>query len=119
MQNLNPQLFNLIAQTIFDKKGNNILVLDVREISSFSDYIIIAEGNVERHVKSIADAVIEVMKAVQNQPLHIEGKENGDWIVLDFGDIIVHLFMPQVRQKYQLEKLWQLAKIVDVDIKVV
>ena len=111
-------LFNLIAQTIFDKKGSNILVLDVREITALTDYVIIAEGNVDRHVKSIAQAVIEQMKDVQIRPLHVEGKENGDWIVIDFVDIVVHLFMPQIRQKYQLEKLWQKAKIVDVDINI-
>jgi len=109
---------NIIAQTIFDKKGFNILALDVRGISTLTDYIIIAEGNVSRHVQALANIIVENLKKENVRPYKVEGKEGGDWIVIDFVEVIVHLFMPSIRQKYQLEKLYQKAKIVDLDIKV-
>jgi len=109
---------NIIAQTIFDKKGFNILALDVRGISTLTDYIIIAEGNVSRHVQALANIIVENLKKVNVRPYKVEGKEGGDWLVIDFVEVIVHLFMPSIRQKYQLEKLYQKAKIVDLDIKV-
>jgi len=109
---------NIIAQTIFDKKGFNILALDVRGISTLTDYIIIAEGNVSRHVQALSDAIVENLKKVDIRPYKVEGKEGGDWVVIDFVEVIIHLFMPSIRQKYQLEKLYQKAKIVDLDINV-
>lgn len=144
----NEKLFiiNKISQIIYDKKGFNILVLDVREDVSFTDYIIIAEGSVERHVKSIAESIIEELKnqkcfsESQNsstisfeenlynkddnnfllhiEPIHIEGFQNGDWVVIDYLDIMVHLFIPILREKYQLERVWKNGKIIDVQIKV-
>lgn len=109
---------NLIAQIIYDKKGSNIYALDVREISSITDYVIIAEGNVDRHVTSIARAIVDEMIKKGERPLHEEGIQIGDWVVLDFPGIMVHLFMPGLRDKYSLEKLWNQGKIVDLDIEV-
>ena len=111
-------ILNIIAQTIFDKKGFNILALDVRDISTLTDYIIIAEGNVSRHVQALANMIDHNLAKENIKPYKIEGKEGGDWVVLDFVDIIIHLFIPSIRQKYQLEKLYQKAEIVDLDIKV-
>lgn len=112
------KLINLIAQTIYDKKGFNILALDVRGISTLTDYVIIAEGNVERHNKAIANEIIEQLKKVNGKPIHIEGWAESDWVVLDYFDIIVHIFKPELREKYGLEKLWGKAKIIDLAIKV-
>ncbi len=109
----NP-LLDTIAQTIFDKKGFNILCLDVRGISSMTDYFVIAEGNVDRHVKALGLTIIEVMGEQGIRPLHTEGEMNSDWFVLDFGDIIVHLFVPELRDKYRIEQIWREAKIVNV-----
>jgi ribosome-associated protein len=112
-------LLDFIAQTIFDKKGVNILALDVRGYSSISDFLIIAEGNVDRHVQALANSVIEAMKKEKHiLPYIVEGKESGNWIVIDYVDIAVHLFMPGLREKYQLEKLWPKAKIVNVHIEI-
>lgn len=107
---------NAIAQTLYDKKGFNILVLDVRGISSLADYVVIAEGNIDRHVKALALALQDKLKELNLSPLYVEGDQSGDWIVVDFSDIVVHLFIPEFREKYALEELWHEAKIVDVSI---
>lgn len=109
---------NAIAQTIFDKKGFNILALDVREISSLTDYVIIAEGNIEKHVSSIAQAIIENLEKLGQKSVFVEGLKEGDWVVIDYLQIMVHLFMPGLRDKYQLEQLWKQGQIVDLQIDV-
>ncbi|MEI6242979.1 MAG: ribosome silencing factor [Chlamydiota bacterium] len=115
----NPiMILNLIAQTIFDKKGFNILALDVQGVSTITDYLLIAEGNVNRHVKAMAQTIIQDLEKKGIKPHQVEGVSEGDWIVIDYTDIIVHLFMPGLRDKYQLEKLWQVGKIVDLEIDV-
>ena len=108
----------LICQTIYDKKGFNILVLDVRGICSFTDYFIIAEGNVEKHVQTLSKNIQDVMKDAGRSPLHQEGQRLGDWLVLDFSEVVIHLFIPDMREKYELEQLWRNASIVDVPIRV-
>lgn len=110
-------LLNTIAQTIFDKKGSNILAIDLRGISSITDYVILAEGNVDRHVIAIAKAIVEALKEQGIAPVHIEGLETGDWVVLDYLQVMVHLFMPGLRDRYQLEKLWQKGEIIDLHIE--
>jgi len=109
------KMLNRIAQIIYDKKGSNILALDLKDICSITDYLLIAEGNVDRHVMSIARAIIDEAKEL---PVHVEGMSNGDWVVLDFSDVIVHLFQPGMREKYSLEKLWKEGEIVDLKIEV-
>jgi ribosome-associated protein len=111
-------MLKAIAQAIYDKKGINILVLDVKGLSTITDYAVIAEGNVDRHVVAIAHAVQDEMEKRGEKPVYVEGMQTGDWIVLDFIDVMVHLFMPGLREKYQLEKLWKDGKIVDVKIDV-
>ncbi len=109
------QMLNRIAQIIYDKKGFNILALNLQGHSSIADYLLIAEGNVDRHVISIARAIMDDFKGV---PVRVEGLANGDWLVLDFSDIIVHLFQPGLREKYSLEKLWKEGQIVDLNIEI-
>lgn len=113
------KLLNLIAQVIYDKKGFNIIAFDLRGLSSINNYMLIAEGNVDRHVKSLSSFVIDLLrKEAGISPYRVEGKLGGDWIVIDYHDIIVHLFMPHLREKYQLERLWPEAKIIDLKIKI-
>lgn len=107
---------NTIAQAIYDKKGFNILALDVRGISSLADYVIIAEGNIDRHLKALSNAVKDVLYDIGQKPLYVEGEQSGDWIVMDYGEIIVHLLLPDFREKYALEELWQEAKVIDLKI---
>lgn len=109
-------LLNLIAQAIYDKKGFNILALDLRKISTLTDFVIIAEGNVDRHVSAIAGAITDALKKIGETPVYVEGLESGDWIVLDYIQVMIHLFSPGLRDKYQLEKLWGEGEIVDLTI---
>lgn len=114
-----PQpLLDLIAQAIYDKKGENILALDLHDISSLTDFFIIADGNVSRHLYAIALEIIDLMKKEGHPPIHFDGGSDSDWIVIDFGDIIVHLFTPELREKYALEKLWHQGSIVDLHISI-
>ncbi len=113
-------ILHLVAQALFDKQGMNILALDVRGLSTLTDYMIIAEGHVDKHVVALADHVISTLeKTVHLSPLHVEGEAAGDWIVIDYLDVMVHIFMPGLREQYALEQLWPEAKIVDVPIHVI
>lgn len=112
------QTLEIIAQTIYDKKGFNILALDVRKVCTFTDYFIIAEGNIDRHVRGIAKEMTTVLKKQGIRPLVVEGADAADWMVVDYGEIMVHLFTPQMRQKYQLERIWDEGKVVDLAIEV-
>ena len=116
-QDLLP-ILNKIAQVIYDKKGFNILVLDVRGISTLTDYFIIAEGNIDRHVRAISLAIQGELKEHKQDLWHMEGDASSDWVVLDYFDFVIHLMTPEMREKYSLETLWNAAKVVDVQIKI-
>jgi len=107
-----------IAQTIFDKKGINILTLDVRPCTDMADYVILAEGLADTHVQAIASEVIQAMEKEGLFLSFVEGLAYGDWVVLDFTWVVVHLFMPGMREKYELEALWEKALVVDVPIDI-
>lgn len=110
------ELINLAAQVVYDKKGFNILALDVRKVCSMTDYFLIAEGNVNQHVKSLATAVIHALKVEGEAPIHTEGRGEGRWIVLDYGYAFLHFFVPELRNYYRLEELWSEGKIIDLNI---
>jgi ribosome-associated protein len=105
-----------IVQAIHDKKGFNILVLDVQKISSLTYYFVLAEGRVNRHLKAIANEVLDRMAKAGRKPYHTEGQGDGEWVVLDFSDIIVHLFTPDVREKYGLEEVWRDSKLIECEV---
>ncbi|MCB1107011.1 MAG: ribosome silencing factor [Chlamydiia bacterium] len=108
-----------VAQTIYDKKGSNIIAIDVRNVSSITDYVLIADGNVDRHVTALAGEVQNFMRDVGEKPVHVEGQQNGDWVVLDYFQVVIHILLPEMRQKYQLERLWPEGKVIDLDLKTV
>jgi ribosome-associated protein len=112
------ETLNTIAQVIYDKKGFNILALDVQGLSNVTDYLLLAEGNVDRHISSIAKAIVDELGDDGVKPMHVEGLKIGDWVVLDYVEITVHLFSPGLRERYALEKLWKESKIVDLNIDV-
>jgi ribosome-associated protein len=118
VQNDVLKLLDAISQAVFDKKGSNIIALDVRDISTMTDYYLIAEGNVERHVRAIHNSILDAMQQKGQRALHVEGVRESDWIVIDFGEIVIHLLTPDLREKYALENLWKEGKIVDVKINV-
>ena len=102
-----------IQNALEDAKTQNIAVLDVRKISDFTDYMVIATGTSNRHVQSSADKVVETLRGHGVRPVGIEGKQLGDWVLIDFGDVVVHLMREQTRDFYNLEKLWSDAKHVE------
>jgi len=113
----NPgQVLNQIAQILFDKKGFNILALDVRGVSTLTDYFIIGEGNVDKHVIALAKTVIKTLKEEGETPIHVEGLDVGDWVVIDYLELMIHLFKPGFREKYRLEELWHDGKVIDLEI---
>ena len=102
-----------IQNALEDAKTQNIAVLDVRKISDFTDYMVIATGTSNRHVQSSADKVVETLRGHGLRPVGTEGKQLGDWVLIDFGDVVVHLMREQTRDFYNLEKLWSDAKRVE------
>jgi len=100
------KLAGLIIKTLEDNKATNIITLDIRELSSFADLMIIASGTSTRQVTSIAEKLIEKAKKKNVPPYGSEGKDYGEWALIDLGDIIVHIMHPTTRAHYQLEKLW-------------
>ena len=112
------ELVRELAQALYTKKGTNIIALDVRGVSAVTDFVLIADGNVERHVIALANEIQDLMKKQGRKAVHVEGMGTGDWIVLDFFEIVIHLFVPKMRQKYQLERLWADGEIIDVDFDV-
>ena len=95
-----------------------LLALDVKKSSSLTDYVIIAEGSIDRHIKAIADEIIEKLKNMGEKPHYKEGLKDSDWIVLDYLNVMVHLFKPDLRDKYSLERVYEDSKIVDLSINI-
>lgn len=118
MKHTVEKLLKTVAQSIHDKKGFNTIVLDVKGISTMTDYFIIAEGTVDRHVRALAMYIKDNLEEYNFHPLHTEGLQEGDWVVLDYSDFVIHLFIPELREKYALEELWRDGKIVDIEIDI-
>jgi ribosome-associated protein len=99
-------LLDVVTAALDDMKAVNVKVLDVRGLTDIADSMVIASGNSDRHVKSIADRVIERAKETGSRPLGTEGTRDGEWVLVDLQDIIVHVMLPRVREFYGLERLW-------------
>lgn len=97
-----------IGKVLDTNKGEDIVTIDLYNKCSFADYMIVASGRAPRHVSALADYVTEMLKKQGTPPLSVEGKESGDWVLIDAGDIVVHIFRPEVRQFYNIEKMWAL-----------
>ena len=100
------KLVELCLNALNDAKALDINVFDVHKLTSISDYMIIASGRSNRQVSSIAEKVVEAAKQNDFQPLGVEGQKEGEWVLVDLGDVIVHVMHPETREYYQLEKLW-------------
>jgi ribosome-associated protein len=95
-----------VASALDDMKAVNVRVLDVRGLTDIADTMVIASGNSDRHVRSIAERVVEKAKAAGFRPLGTEGAREGEWVLVDLQDILVHVMLPRVREFYGLERLW-------------
>jgi len=107
MERNTDTLLQMVITTLGDGKGRDIMVVDVRGKTSITDYMVVASGTSERHVKSLAGHVAEEARKNATMPLGIEGEDVGEWVLVDLGDVIVHVMKPQTRDFYQLEKLWR------------
>lgn len=108
------KLADLIVDALDDVKGQDIVKLDVRDMTTVTDYMIIASGTSNRHVQALVENVAEKAKAAGHRPIGIEGEEGGEWVLLDLEDALVHVMLPKVRDFYNLEKLWSLSAATDV-----
>lgn len=95
-----------ILQVAIDKKGSDILLLDLRKVTTIADYFVICTGATERQIRAISQAVMEDLEHRGIAPLHDEGLADSGWILLDYGDVVVHVFTPSERDYYRLEKAW-------------
>jgi ribosome-associated protein len=95
-----------VLASLDDDKAEDVVVIDLADKTSIADFMVVASGRSTRQVTTLADHLAEKLKAVQKHPVSIEGKTHGDWVLVDGGDVIVHIFRPEVRAFYGLEKMW-------------
>jgi ribosome-associated protein len=109
-----PAQVKSAAEAAADKKAIDLVVLDLRKASAFTDFFVICTGANVRQVQAIADGVQETLRATGLRPSLVEGYERGQWVLIDYFDFIVHVFSPSTREFYGLERLWGDAKTIDV-----
>jgi ribosome-associated protein len=100
-----------IVKLIEDKKGENIIVLDLKGLTWITDYFIITSGESQIQTKAIAE---NILTNIEENPISVEGIDDGKWILIDYGEIIIHIFLNETREYYKLEKLWSDAKIAEI-----
>ena len=106
-----------IAKLAWEKKADEISILDVSKVSQFTDYFVIITGQIDQQIKAISDHVVDTLRSRGTKPHHIEGTDNLQWILIDYVDVLVNIFLPEVRQFYDLEALWGEAQKVPLDIE--
>ncbi len=104
----------LIARSTAEKNGIEVCVLDLQEVASFTDFFVIVEGTSGRHARTVADAAVEAVRAEDEKPLSVEGERSDRWILVDFGDVVLHVFSHEAREFYSLERLWGDAESVEL-----
>jgi ribosome-associated protein len=109
-----PKQIELAVRAAEDKKAEGLTVLDLRKAAGFTDYFVVASGNNARQVRAIADGIIDALAATGARPAYVEGYDRSEWILLDYFDFIVHVFAPETRTFYGLERLWGNAERVEV-----
>ena len=102
------RLMQAVQAALEDLKALDVKLIHVNHLTPLMDVMIVASGRSDRHVRSIADAIVERCKALGIPPLGVEGKEGGEWVLVDLGDVVVHLMLPRVREFYDIENLWEM-----------
>jgi ribosome-associated protein len=110
---LTAEISRVVAAAL-DKKAFDVVVLDLRRTPAFTDFFVLCSGGSQRQVKAIADAIEETLRAARVRPAHIEGYDRAEWVLMDFFSFIVHVFTPQTRDFYSLERLWGDAERIEV-----
>jgi len=108
------QMALLCTRAALDKKAVDLVVVDVAELTSIADYLVICSGRSDRQVQSIAQAIEDALQEAGTRPISVEGMRRGQWVLLDYGDVIVHVFYEPVREFYDLERLWEHASRVQL-----
>ncbi|MEM7410102.1 MAG: ribosome silencing factor [Myxococcota bacterium] len=103
-----------IIEAAQDKKAVELVALDVRELTSYADTFVLATGTSDRHARSVADSIREAASVRGEKPIGVEGYDEARWVLIDLGDVIVHVFQPDVRESYDLERLWSDATSLDL-----
>tara|TARA_B100000579_G_C22237943_1_gene579113 strand:- start:38 stop:388 length:351 start_codon:yes stop_codon:yes gene_type:complete len=111
MPNFYNDISKKIHKVLLDNKAKDIIKIDLKNKSSIADSMIICSGTSNRHVVSISNYLVEALKKENLKTLNVEGKRNGDWVLVDAGDVIIHLFRNEVREYYGLEKMWATEEI--------
>ena len=108
-----PAEVRLAVEAALGRKAEDLCVLDLRELASFTDFFLIAHGNSSRQNEAVAEAVEALLKPAGHRPLSVEGRESAEWVLLDYGSLVVHVFARAARDRYALEKLWGDAPRLD------
>jgi len=117
MSEPNPKLRAMqIVGVALDLKAEHPVVLDMRKLTAYTDTFIILSGRSDRQVRSTADAVVDALKSNGEQPMGVEGLDEGNWVLIDCNDAIVHVFDPETRERYDLERLWRDAPRLDLTL---
>lgn len=104
----------LIVEAALDLKAEHVVVLDMSVLSSFADVFVILSGRSNQHVRSVTAAIVEALRRTGEEPLGIEGQTEGRWVLIDANDAVVHVFEPEAREEYDLERLWSDADSIDL-----
>lgn len=102
-----PTLQDVVLDALADMKAVDVKALDVRGLTDITDTMVVASGTSDRHVKSIADRVVQRCKEAGFRPFGLEGERDGDWVLVDLHDVVLHVMLPRIREFYALEKLWE------------
>jgi ribosome-associated protein len=111
------ELAQLCATVALDTKAEDLIILDVRGLATFTDYFVIMSGKSTRHVQALAEAIERALRSKRVKESSAEGLAEGQWVLLDFDDVVVHIFYHEQRQFYNLEGLWSDAKLIDAEAK--
>src|SRR5690349_13413426 len=109
-----PKQIEMAVKAAEDKKANELIVLDLRKAAGFTDFFLICSGTNPRQIRAIADAVMDALREDGVKPAHVEGYDRSEWILLDYFDFIVHVFAPETRLFYGLERLWGSAERIEL-----